>query len=102
MLKLARLCDRFLDAKGACSEDRFSYVSFCAGRHRCIGESFAYVQIKTMWVTLLRIFEFELVDGHFPLVNVTTMIHTPERPIIGYRRRQATPTGSAAANQQKE
>lgn len=79
--------DRFLDSKGVCSDEKFSYVPFGAGRHRCIGESFAYVQIKTIFSTLLRLFEFDLVDGRFPEVNVTTMIHTPDNPVILYKRR---------------
>lgn len=57
------------------------------GRHRCIGENFAYVQIKTIWSTLLRLFQFDLVDGYFPTINYTTMIHTPHRPVIRYKRR---------------
>ena len=73
--------------KGACSEEKFCYVPFGAGRHRCIGEAFAYVQIKTIWSTLLRVYEFELVDGRFPPVNTATMIHTPKQPIIRYHKR---------------
>ena len=82
--------DRFKDGKGAASEDKFSYIPFGAGRHRCIGESFAYVQIKAVWSTLLRMYEFDLVDGHFPEVDVTTMIHTPKNPVIRYRKRLLT------------
>lgn len=78
---------RFLDTKGACSEEKFSYVPFGAGRHRCIGESFAYIQIKSIWSMLLRKYEFQLVNGQFPSVNVTTMIHTPNDPVIKYRLR---------------
>ncbi|KAM9495668.1 lanosterol 14-alpha demethylase [Clarias gariepinus] len=78
--------DRYLGDNPA-SGEKFAYVPFGAGRHRCIGENFAYVQIKTIWSTLLRLFEFELVDGYFPTVNYTTMIHTPTNPIIRYRRR---------------
>ena len=37
--------ERFVDASASTSEDRFNYVPFGAGRHRCIGESFAYVQV---------------------------------------------------------
>ena len=58
-----------------------------SGRHRCVGESFAYVQIKTIWSVLLRKYEFDLCDGFFPPVNYSTMIHTPLKPIIKYRRR---------------
>nr|AEL12458.1 14a demethylase [Strongylocentrotus intermedius] len=78
--------DRFLDESKSNSE-KFSYVPFGAGRHRCIGENFAYVQIKTIWSVMLRIFEFELVDGYFPGINYQTMIHTPLNPIIRYKRR---------------
>lgn len=59
-----------------------------SGRHRCIGENFAYVQIKTIWSTMLRMYDFDLVDGYFPTINYTTMIHTPHNPIIRYKRRK--------------
>uniref|UniRef100_A0AAY4C225 Lanosterol 14-alpha demethylase n=1 Tax=Denticeps clupeoides TaxID=299321 RepID=A0AAY4C225_9TELE len=78
---------RYLTENPAAGE-KFAYIPFGAGRHRCIGENFAYVQIKTIWSTLLRLFEFELVDGYFPTINYTTMIHTPNNPIIRYRRRK--------------
>nr|KAG5708394.1 hypothetical protein BaRGS_034425 [Batillaria attramentaria] len=79
--------DRFLDPDVANSE-KFAYIPFGAGRHRCIGESFAYVQIKTLVATMLRTYEFHLVDGYFPEVDFTTMIHTPKHPVIRYRPRQ--------------
>uniref|UniRef100_A0A671PB87 Lanosterol 14-alpha demethylase n=1 Tax=Sinocyclocheilus anshuiensis TaxID=1608454 RepID=A0A671PB87_9TELE len=70
------------------SPTKFAYIPFGAGRHRCIGENFAYIQIKIIWSTLLRLYDFELVDGYFPAVNYTTMIHTPHNPIIRYTRRK--------------
>ncbi|XP_061753537.1 lanosterol 14-alpha demethylase isoform X2 [Nerophis ophidion] len=79
--------DRYLHDNPAAGE-KFAYVPFGAGRHRCIGENFAYVQIKTIWSTLLRLFHFELVDRYFPTINYTTMIHTPHKPIIAYKRRK--------------
>ncbi|KAI0227926.1 Lanosterol 14-alpha demethylase [Lamellibrachia satsuma] len=82
--------DRFLDMTGVASDEKFSYVPFGAGRHRCIGESFAYVQVKTIMSTLLQLYEFHLIDGRFPNIDKTTMIQTPENPIIGYTRRQPT------------
>lgn len=80
--------DRFLNAEAANSE-KFAYVPFGAGRHRCIGESFAYVQIKTVVSILLRLYHLELVDGYFPEVDFSTMIHTPKKPIIRYFPRKA-------------
>uniref|UniRef100_A0A8C5L9L5 Lanosterol 14-alpha demethylase n=1 Tax=Jaculus jaculus TaxID=51337 RepID=A0A8C5L9L5_JACJA len=78
-----RLRDSWVEPSG----EKFAYVPFGAGRHRCIGENFAYVQIKTIWSTMLRLYEFDLINGYFPTVNYTTMIHTPENPIIHYKRR---------------
>lgn len=78
--------DRFIDPEVANSE-KFAYIPFGAGRHRCIGESFAYVQIKTIFSILIRKYELDLVDGYFPEVNVSTMIHTPTNPVIKYRLR---------------
>nr|XP_006636075.1 PREDICTED: lanosterol 14-alpha demethylase isoform X1 [Lepisosteus oculatus] len=79
--------DRYLQDNPAAGE-KFAYVPFGAGRHRCIGENFAYAQIKTIWSTMLRLYDFKLVDGYFPTVNYTTMIHTPHNPIIRYKRRE--------------
>ncbi|XP_066525562.1 lanosterol 14-alpha demethylase [Hoplias malabaricus] len=79
--------DRYLGENPAGGE-KFAYIPFGAGRHRCIGENFAYVQIKTIWSTMLRLYDFHLVDGYFPSVNYTTMIHTPHNPLIRYRRRE--------------
>ncbi|CAG5885697.1 unnamed protein product [Menidia menidia] len=79
--------DRYLHENPAAGE-KFAYVPFGAGRHRCIGENFAYVQIKTIWSTMLRLYEFDLVDGYFPTINYTTMIHTPHNPVIRYKRRK--------------
>uniref|UniRef100_A0A667WQ04 Lanosterol 14-alpha demethylase n=1 Tax=Myripristis murdjan TaxID=586833 RepID=A0A667WQ04_9TELE len=79
--------DRYLNDNPAAGE-KFAYVPFGAGRHRCIGENFAYVQIKTIWSTMLRLYDFDLVDGYFPTINYTTMIHTPHNPIIRYKRRK--------------
>uniref|UniRef100_A0A2K5E5F1 Uncharacterized protein n=1 Tax=Aotus nancymaae TaxID=37293 RepID=A0A2K5E5F1_AOTNA len=56
-----------------------------AGRHHCIEENFAYVQIKTIWSTMLHLYEFDLIDGYFPTVNYVTMIHTPGNPVIHYK-----------------
>lgn len=78
--------DRYLQDNPAAG-DKFAYVPFGAGRHRCIGENFAYTQIKTIWSTMLCLYEFDLVDGYFPTINYTTMIHTPNNPVIRYKRR---------------
>ena len=83
MVKCFFFFSRFLDSDVANSE-KFAYVPFGAGRHRCIGESFAYVQIKTVVSVILRKYKLHLVDDYFPDIDFTTMIHTPKDPVIGY------------------
>ncbi len=38
----------------------FAWIPFGAGRHRCVGAAFAMMQLKAIFSTLLREFEFEL------------------------------------------
>ncbi|ORX82040.1 lanosterol 14-alpha demethylase [Basidiobolus meristosporus CBS 931.73] len=65
------------------------YLPFGAGRHRCIGEPFAYVQIKTILATMVRMFEIESIPGReFPQPNYSKLFVTPETPIpCKYTRR---------------
>ena len=44
------------------------YLPFGAGRHRCIGEQFAYLQIGTNLATMVRTFKFKNPDGRKGLV----------------------------------
>lgn len=37
-----------------------AYLPFGAGRHRCVGEQFAYVQLGTVLATIIRHFDLEL------------------------------------------
>lgn len=48
-----------LVSKGASSP----YLPFGAGRHRCIGEQFAYVQLATILAAMIRQFKFTTPDG---------------------------------------
>ncbi|THH13960.1 hypothetical protein EW146_g6313 [Bondarzewia mesenterica] len=64
------------------------YQPFGAGRHRCIGEQFAYLQLGTLLITIVRNIEMRL-DTPFPAHNYHTMITMPKEPrMISYRRRK--------------
>jgi len=76
--------DRHLQPKS----DRYAFIGFGAGRHQCSGESFAYVQIKSIWSILLRKYDMELVTP-FPDPDYTTLIAGPQAPVmIKYKKKQ--------------
>ncbi|PWZ03716.1 putative sterol 14 alpha-demethylase [Testicularia cyperi] len=54
------------------------YLPFGAGRHRCIGEQFAYLQIGTIIATLVRHFKWTL-DTKFPDPDYQSMVVLPSK-----------------------
>lgn len=63
-------------AKGLASP----YLPFGGGRHRCIGEQFAYVQLGSILATFVREFKWAIPDGKLPSVNYESMITLPQEP----------------------
>lgn len=61
---------------------RSPYLPFGAGRHRCIGEKFAYVNLCTIVLTLVREFRFSTVDGGsgVPPTDYTSLFSRPTQP----------------------
>lgn len=53
------------------------YLPFGAGRHRCIGEQFAYLQLGTIIATFVRRFRWKLARG-FPDPDYTSMVVLPK------------------------
>ena len=76
-----------LISKGASSP----YLPFGAGRHRCIGEQFANVQLVTIAATMVRLFKFRNVDGSKDVVGTdyTSLFSRPLAPaVIEWERRE--------------
>lgn len=66
----------------------FSYISFGGGRHGCLGEPFAYLQIKAIWAHLLRNFELELLSP-FPEIDWNAMVvGVKGKVMVRYKRRE--------------
>lgn len=63
------------------------YLPFGAGRHRCIGEQFAYLQVGTIVSTIIREVELRL-NEPFPKPDYTSMMVVPKPCKIYYRRRK--------------
>ncbi|KAI9674502.1 MAG: Sterol 14-alpha demethylase [Caeruleum heppii] len=75
-----------LVSKGASSP----YLPFGAGRHRCIGEQFAYVQLGTILVAMVREFKLRNVDGKKEVVGTdySSLFSKPLTPaMVEWERR---------------
>jgi sterol 14-demethylase len=76
--------DRFAPGR---EEDKkqFTFVSFGGGRHKCLGNAFAMLQVKTIFAILLRGFSFELL--HDPIVPESGLVMGPKKPFrVRYSR----------------
>lgn len=64
----------------------FAYIPFGGGRHKCMGNAFAILQIKTIFAILLRRYEFELTGDPIE-PDFHGLVVGPKRPCrIRYRR----------------
>ncbi|KAL8949318.1 MAG: hypothetical protein Q9222_004557 [Ikaeria aurantiellina] len=75
-----------LVSKGASSP----YLPFGAGRHRCIGEAFAYVQLGTITATMVREFRLRNLDGVEGVVGTdySSLFSRPLNPaVVQWERR---------------
>ena len=65
----------------------FAYISFGGGRHKCMGNAFAILQIKTIIAVLLNRYDFELAGDSIE-TDFQGLVLGPKPPIrIRYRRR---------------
>lgn len=72
-----------LVSKGAASP----YLPFGAGRHRCIGEQFAYVQLQTITAMVLRDFKFKI--DKIPETDYSSLFSRPMAPaLVEWQRRE--------------
>ncbi|KAK6205442.1 cytochrome P450 lanosterol 14-alpha-demethylase [Scheffersomyces amazonensis] len=56
------------------------YLPFGGGRHRCIGEQFAYVQLGTILTTFVYNLKWTLTTEKVPNIDFASMITLPEEP----------------------
>ncbi|WWC93972.1 hypothetical protein V866_000810 [Kwoniella sp. B9012] len=64
------------------------YQPFGAGRHRCVGEQFAYTQLSTIIAYIVRHFTMKLEVPSFPETNYRTMIVLPKNPQVSFTLRK--------------
>lgn len=78
-------------------KEPFTFISFGGGRHKCMGNAFALLQVKTIFAMLLTRYEFELagdpIEGDFHGVVVG-----PKQPCrLRYRLRQSPVAAASVA-----
>ena len=68
---------------------RWTWIPFGAGRHRCVGAAFATIQIKAIFSVLLREYDFEMIQPPESYRNDhSKMVVQLARPaLVRYRRR---------------
>ena len=54
-----------------------TYLPFGAGRHRCIGEQFAYLQLSIVLIVMVRTFKLSTVDGKRGVVATDYSVSMP-------------------------
>jgi sterol 14alpha-demethylase len=67
------------------------YLPFGAGRHRCVGEQYAYAQLGAIIATMVRLLKWDQVDPEkaVPATDYSSMFSRPVNPaVIRWQRRQ--------------
>jgi len=73
---------RFSDTRLEHKKENYVYLPFSTGDHYCVGEKFAYLQVKCIWSIILRKYDVKLI-GHvkdYPVDN-TTLMAGPIKPV---------------------
>ncbi|MCW2752759.1 MAG: cytochrome [Marmoricola sp.] len=80
---------RYLDPNQADLQNRWTWIPFGAGKHRCVGNAFAMMQLKAIFSVLLRDYTFEMTQPSETYRDDTSkMVIQLARPAtVRYRRR---------------
>jgi len=66
----------------------YAYLGFGGGMHSCMGQNFAFVQVKTILSVLFREYEIERVSEQMPAVDYEAMVVGPKGDCrIRYKKR---------------
>mmetsp|Transcript_9826 Transcript_9826/g.21897 ORF Transcript_9826/g.21897 Transcript_9826/m.21897 type:complete len:412 (+) Transcript_9826:547-1782(+) len=69
----------------------YAYLGFGGGMHSCMGQNFAFLQVKIIMSILFRMYDIELVSGKMPDIDYEAMVVGPKGDCtIRYKRRHQT------------
>ena len=81
--------DRFGPGREEDKSSPYAYMGFGGGMHSCMGQNFAFVQVKTILSVLFREFELEMVSDTMPEIDYAAMVVGPKGDCrVRYKRRQ--------------
>mmetsp|Transcript_2259 Transcript_2259/g.3254 ORF Transcript_2259/g.3254 Transcript_2259/m.3254 type:complete len:484 (+) Transcript_2259:39-1490(+) len=67
----------------------YAYMGFGGGMHSCMGQNFAFVQVKTILSILFREFEIERIAPKMPEINYEAMVVGPKGDCrVRYKKRK--------------
>ncbi len=91
--------ERYAEPRAEDLVNRWTWIPFGAGRHRCVGANFAMIQLKAIFSVLLRDWEFELAQPPETYRNDHSkmVVQLAQPCLAGYRRRAAAPEGAGRA-----
>ncbi|MET3962290.1 sterol 14-demethylase [Marmoricola sp. OAE513] len=83
---------RYLDPNQADLQNRWTWIPFGAGKHRCVGNAFAMMQLKAIFSVLLRDYTFEMVLPSEEYKDDTSkmVIQLASPATVRYRRRSSS------------
>jgi len=81
---------RYVDPRQEDLHNRWTWIPFGAGKHRCVGNAFAMMQLKAIFSVILRDYEFEMAQPSESYRDDTSkMVIQLEQPCrVRYRRRR--------------
>ena len=93
---------RYIDPNQEDIVNRWTWIPFGAGRHRCVGAAFALMQLKAIFSVLLRDFEFELSQppGTYRNDHSKMVVQLEQPCAVRYRRRTRATSGIGTAPQE--
>lgn len=80
--------DRFGPGREEHKRSPYSYLGFGGGMHSCMGQNFAFVQVKTILSVLFREYDLEMVADQMPDIDYKQMVVGPKGDCrVRYKRR---------------
>jgi sterol 14-demethylase len=81
---------RYVSARQEDLINRWTWIPFGAGKHRCVGSAFAMMQLKAIFSVILRDYEFEMAQPSDSYRDdFSKMVIQLEQPcVVRYRRRE--------------